>query len=212
MVEHSAAEERANCITHGCGALLAAAGLVALVVVSLLHGTVVHLVSSIVYGVTLLAMYASSTVYHATRNPEVKRVMRTIDHASIFLLIAGTYTPFTLVTLSGPWGWSLFGVVWVLALFGLFFEGALRRRWAGFSIGLYLLMGWVAVAAIKPLLNALPRGGLVLLIGGGLAYTLGTVFYMTRRIPFHHAWWHLAVLCGSVLHYFAVLLYVIPRG
>jgi len=187
-------------------------GVAVLVVASVVRGTGVHIVSSVVYGASLLAMYVSSTYYHATRNPEAKRFMRTMDHASIFLLIAGTYTPFTLVTLSGPWGWSIFGAVWALALCGLFFEGALRRRWAGFSLGLYLLLGWVAVAAIKPLLVALPRGGFVLLIGGGLAYTLGTVFYMTRRIPFHHAWWHLAVLCGSVLHYFAVLLYVLPGG
>ena len=116
------------------------------------------------------------------------------------------------MTLRGTWGWSIFGVVWGLAVVGLFFEGALRRRWVGFSIGLYILMGWVAAAAIKPIFESLPRGGIVLLFAGGLSYTFGTIFYLTRRIPFSHAVWHVAVLAGSVLHYCAVLLYVIPHG
>lgn len=209
---YSVAEEIANWITHGLGALLAAAGLAALVAAAVLHGTTVHVVGSFIFGLSLLVLYASSTLYHAIGNPGAKRVLRRIDHAAIFLLIAGTYTPFTLVTLRGPWGWSIFGIIWGLAIVGLFFEEALRRRWVGLSIGLYLLMGWVAVAAIKPLLEALPRGGVVLLFAGGLAYSLGTILYLTRRIPYHHAWWHVAVLAGSVLHYFAVLLYVIPGG
>jgi hemolysin III len=209
---YSAAEEIANWITHGLGTLLAAVGLATLVVSALKHGTTVHVVSSFIFGLSLLVLYASSTLYHATVNPGAKRVLRRIDHAAIFLLIAGTYTPFTLVTLRGPWGWSIFGIVWGLAIVGLFFEAALRRRGVGFSIGLYLLMGWVATAAIKPLLESLPRGGVVLLFAGGLAYTLGTIFYLTRRIPYHHAWWHGAVLAGSALHFFAVFLYVIPRG
>jgi hemolysin III len=169
-------------------------------------------VSSLIFGLSLLILYASSTLYHATGSPGAKRVLRRVDHAAIFLLIAGTYTPFTLVTLRGPWGWLIFCFVWGLAIVGLFFEEALRRRWVGLSVGLYILMGWVAVAAIKPLLAALPSGGVALLFAGGLAYTLGTVFYLTRRIPYHHAWWHVAVLAGSVLHYFAVLIYVIPGG
>jgi hemolysin III len=209
---YSDAEERANCITHGLGALLAAVGLSVLVISSAQRGTGVHVVGSLVFGLTLLNLYASSTLYHAVRNPAAKRTLRRLDHAAIFLLIAGSYTPFTLVTLRGVWGWSIFGVVWGLALVGLFFEGALRRRWVGLSLGLYILMGWVAVAAIKPLVGSLHRGGVVLLFAGGLAYTFGTIFYVCRRIPFHHAWWHLAVLAGSALHYFAVLLYVIPRG
>ena len=209
---YSDAEELANSITHGLGALLAAAGLAVLVVAAVQRGTAVHVVSSFVFGLSLLNLYASSTLYHTIRNPGAKRILRRLDHAAIFLLIAGSYTPFTLVTLRGPWGWSVFGVVWGLAVVGLFFEGALRRRWVGLSLGLYILIGWVAVAAIKPLLESLPRGGVVLLFAGGLAYTFGTIFYLWRRIPFHHAWWHLAVLAGSALHYFAVLLYVIPRG
>ena len=209
---YSDAEECANGITHGLGALLAAAGFAVLVVAAVQRGTAVHVVSSFVFGLSLLNLYASSTLYHTIRNPGAKRILRRLDHAAIFLLIAGSYTPFTLVTLRGPWGWSVFGVVWGLAVVGLFFEGALRRRWVGLSLGLYILIGWVAAAAIKPLLESLPRGGVVLLFAGGLAYTFGTIFYLWRRIPFHHAWWHLAVLAGSALHYFAVLLYVIPRG
>ena len=205
-------EELANCITHGLGAVLAAVGLAALVFGSLARGTGVHVASSAVFGLTLVAMYASSTCYHAARNAAAKRVLRAIDHASIFLLIAGTYTLFTLVTLRGAWGWSIFGVVWALALFGLLFEGTLRRRGTGYAVGLYLLMGWVAAAAIGPLFHALPRGGFALLVGGGLAYSVGTLFYVAKRLPFHHALWHLAVLCGSSLHFFAVLLYVIPAG
>ena len=164
---YSDAEEIANGITHGLGALLAAMGLAVLVVSSEQRGTAVHVVSSFVFGLSLLNLYASSTLYHTISSPGAKRILRRLDHAAIFLLIAGSYTPFTLVTLRGPWGWSIFGVVWVLAVIGLFFEGALRRRWVGLSLGLYILMGWVAVAAIKPLLESLPRGGVVLLFAGG---------------------------------------------
>jgi hemolysin III len=208
---YSVAEEVANTITHGLGALLATAGVAVLVVSSAQRGSAVHVVSSLVFGFSLIALYSCSALYHAVRNPGVKSILRRLDHAAIFVLIAGTYTPFTLVTLRGPWGWSVFGVVWSLALIGLFFEDALRRRGVGYAMGLYIIMGWVAAAAIKPLLESLPRGGVVLLFAGGLAYTFGTIFYLQRRIPYHHALWHLAVLAGSGLHYFAVLLYVIPR-
>ena len=209
---YSDAEELANSISHGLGALLAAAGFAVLVVASVRRGTAVHVVSSSVFGLSLLNLYASSTLYHTIRNPGARGILRRLDHAAIFLLIAGSYTPFTLVTLRGPWGWSIFGVVWGLAVIGLFFEDKLRHRRHGLSLGLYILMGWVAVVAIKPLVGTLPRGGIVFLFAGGLAYTFGTIFYMWRRIPYHHAWWHVAVLAGSVLHYVAVLRYVIPRG
>lgn len=209
---YSVAEEIANGITHGFGALLAAAGLVVLVVASVRRGTAVHVVSSAVFGASLVALYVVSVLYHASRNPAAKPLLRRLDHAAIFLLIAGSYTPFALVTLRGPWGWSIFGVVWTLALVGLFFENALRRRGVGFAIGLYLLMGWLAVAAAKPLVQALPRAALLLLVAEGLVYSFGTILYLNRRIPQHHAWWHIAVLAGSVLHFIAVLRYVIPRG
>ena len=209
--DRSPAEELANGVASALGAVLSAAGLAVMVSRSWRHGTALHVTSAAVFGCSLLASYSASTCYHLARNAERKRFLRRIDHAAIFLLIAGTYTPFTLVTLRGRWGWSIFGAVWGLALFGLLFENALRRHRRGLSVGLYLLMGWTAVVAIKPLSAALPHGGFVLLIAGGLAYTSGTALYLLHRIPFAHFWWHLAVLAGSALHFFAVLLYVIPR-
>ncbi|MEK7827033.1 MAG: hemolysin III family protein, partial [Thermodesulfobacteriota bacterium] len=140
----------------------------------------------------------------------VKTLLRVIDHSAIFLLIAGTYTPFMLVNLRGPWGWSLFGVVWGIALIGVIFQVSLLRRWPIASVGLYVGMGFLVVVAIKPLLAAITPAGVSLLIAGGLAYTLGLAFYGWRRLPYHHAVWHLFVLAGSTFHFFAVLLYVIP--
>jgi hemolysin III len=207
----SPAEELASGLASAFGAVLSAVGLAVMVSRSWAHGTAVHVASAAVFGCSLLASYGASTGYHLAQNTGRKQFLRQVDHAAIFLLIAGTYTPFTLVTLRGRWGWSLFGAVWGLALFGVFFEKALRRRRRGLSIGLYLLMGWTAVAAIEPLYAALPRGGFVLLISGGLAYTFGTVLYGSNRVSFAHFWWHLFVLTGSALHFFAVLLYVIPR-
>ena len=207
----SSVEELANGVVSALGVVLSAAGLAVMVIRSWEHGTVVHVTSAAVFGCCLLASYSASTCYHLAKNAERKQFLRRVDHAAIFLLIAGTYTPFTLVTLHGRWGWSIFGAVWGLALFGLLFENALRRHWRGLSLGLYLLMGWTAVVAIKPLYAALPHGGFVLLIAGGFVYSFGTVLYMSHRIPFAHFWWHLFVLAGSALHFFAVLLYVIPR-
>ena len=205
------AEEQANGIASALGAVLSAAGLAVMTSRSLTNGAAVHVASALVFGCTLLASYGASACYHLAKNEQRKQFLRRLDHAAIFLLIAGTYTPFTLVTLRGPLGWSIFGAVWGLALFGLLFENALRRRSRGLSIGLYLLIGWTAVAVIKPLFAALPRGGFVLLVAGGLAYTFGTVLYGLHRVPYAHFWWHLLVLAGSALHFFAVLLYVLPR-
>ncbi|HWR98850.1 MAG TPA: hemolysin III family protein [Candidatus Methanoperedens sp.] len=209
--KRSPAEELANGVASALGVVLSAVGLAVMVGRSWKHGTAVHVASAAVFGCSLLASYSASACYHLAKNAERKEFLRQIDHAAIFLLIAGTYTPFTLVTLHGSWGWSIFGAVWGLALFGLLFEKALRRHWRGLSLGLYLLMGWTAVVAIKPLSAALPHGGFVLLIAGGLAYTSGTVLYALHRVPFAHFCWHLVVLTGSALHFFAVLLYVIPR-
>lgn len=204
------AEELASGLASALGVVLSAAGLAVMVFRAREHGTAVHVASAAVFGCSLLASYGASACYHLAKNPERKRFLRQVDHAAIFLLIAGTYTPFTLVALRGAWGWSLFAAVWGLALFGILFEDALRRRRRALSIGLYLLMGWTAVAALKPLSAALPLGGFVLLIAGGLAYTFGTILYGLHRVPFAHLWWHLVVLAGSALHFFAVLLFVIP--
>lgn len=207
---YSRAEEMANSITHGIGILLAIAGLGMLTAATSVSGNVRHMVSVGIFGGMLVLMYTASTLYHSVRNPRAKSVLQVFDHCAIFLLIAGTYTPFTLVTLYGPWGWSLFGVVWTLALLGIVFELTPLRRYRALSLGLYLGMGWAVVAAIKPMLAGLPSGGLVLLLSGGLSYTIGISFYLLRKLRYHHAIWHLFVLAGSIFHFFAVLFYVLP--
>ena len=201
-------EEVANSLTHGLGLLLASAGLAVLVVTSSRSGAARTVVGCVVFGAALVALYATSTLYHAAQGPRAKRVLRALDHSAIFLLIAGTYTPFTLVSLRGPWGWSLFGVVWGLAVAGITLRLALRRRPTALFVALYLAMGWSAVVAAKPLLAAVPPGAIVLLAVGGLAYSGGVAFYLWRRLPYHHAVWHAFVLAGSAFHYAAVLRYV----
>lgn len=203
-------EEIANSITHGIGAALALTGLVYLIYVSAVYGNAWHIVSCTIYGTTLLLLYTVSTLYHSIPSTKVKSVMKILDHSAIFLLIAGTYTPFLLVNLRGPWGWSLFGVVWGLAIFGIIFQTALQKSWVVFTVALYILMGWTIIIAVKPLLNVMPIEGFLLLLYGGLAYTLGTAFFVWKQIRFHHAIWHLFVLAGSAFHFFAVLYYVIP--
>jgi len=203
-------EELANSLTHGVGALLAIGGLAWLVTLAAIRGDAWHVVACSIYGAAMVVLYTASTLYHAIPAPRVKRALQVFDHASIYLLIAGTYTPFTLVSLRGPWGWSLFGTVWGLALFGIVLEIAVPGRWRALSLVLYVAMGWVVVVAVKPLLTALPTGGLALLVLGGLAYTGGLGFYAWRRLPYGHAVWHLFVLAGTVLHFVAVLRYVVP--
>lgn len=207
---YSLGEEIAHATTHGVGALLAIAGLTVLVAFATLYGDVWHITSSAIYGATLVLMYTASTLYHSIPLPRAKHVLRAIDHSSIYLLIAGTYTPFALVTLHGPWGWGLFFVTWSLALAGVVFKIFATGKFEKLSLSIYLAMGWCVLIAIKPLLRTLETGGLILLLAGGLAYTGGVVFYVWERLRYHHAIWHAFVLAGSVLHYFAILFYVIP--
>ena len=207
---YSLGEEIAHSITHGVGAVLAIAGLAVLVAFAALRGNAWHVVGCSVYGATLVLMYAASTIYHAVPQPRAKRVFRILDHSSIYLVIAGTYTPFTLVTLRGAWGWTLFGLVWGMAALGIVFKALALGRLRILSVVFYLVMGWLVVLASKPLLHALRPGGLILLAAGGAAYTLGVVFFAWKRMPYHHMIWHLFVLTGSVLHFFAVLFYVVP--
>jgi hemolysin III len=190
---------------------LAVAGSAALIALATKHGTVWHVVSCSVYGATLIFLYAVSTLYHGSVSSRFKPMFRSLDHSAIFLLIAGTYTPFTLVNLRGAWGWSLLGAVWGLGVLGIVFQALLRQRPVA-SVGLYVGMGWTGVVAIKPVFAAVAPGGLVLLLVGGLAYILGLSFYAWRRLPYHHAIWHIFVLAGSISHFFAVLLYVIPSS
>ncbi len=203
-------EELINSITHGAGLALSVAGLVVLVTLAALKGTAWHIVGCSVYGATLVLLYSASTLYHSMRSPRLKRFFRIIDHSSIYLLIAGTYTPFTLVNLRGGWGWTLFGLVWGLAALGILFKIFFVGRFPIASTAVYLLMGWLVVIAIKPLLTLVPSGGLLWLLAGGLAYTAGVVFFAWEKMPYNHAVWHVFVLTGSICHYFAVLFYVLP--
>ena len=175
-----------------------------------LRGNVWHIVSCSVYSGTLILLFVISTLYHSFRSPRVKYVFEILDHSAIFLLIAGTYTPFMLVTLRGAWGWSLFGVVWGLAAAGITFKAFFTGRFKLASTLIYLGMSWMIIVAIKPLIAALPMGGLYLLLLGGAFYSFGAIFYLWKKLQHHHAIWHIFVLAGSVCHYFAILFFVIP--
>lgn len=202
-------EDLVNSALHGIGLLFALAALTALVIGAVLHGTVWHVVSFSIYGASLVLMYGSSTLYHATRRVTRKQWLQVVDHASIYLLIAGTYTPFTFVTLRGGWGWSLFGIVWGLALAGIVLKVLLGDRFELLSTLVYIAIGWLVLVAIVPLVRSLPPGGIAWLVAGGLLYTVGTVFYLWERLPFSHAVWHGFVLAGSVCHFLAVWLFVL---
>ena len=203
-------EELSHAITHGLGVVLAIIGLCVLVVRASLYGDIWHVVASSVFGATLVMMYAASTLYHSIPLPRARHVLRVIDHSLIYFLIAGTYTPFTLVTLHGPWGWSLFGFTWGLAVIGVGLKIFTTGRYEKVSLAVYLMMGWCAVVAVKPLLERLEPAGLILLAAGGITYSGGVAFYVWNRLRYHHAIWHLFVLAGSVLHWFTVYLYVVP--
>lgn len=205
-------EEIANSVTHGIGIVLAIVGLGVLIAFASRFGDARHIASVAIYGATLILLYTASTLYHGIPLPRAKAVFRTLDHIAIFLLIAGTYTPFTLINLRGAWGWTLFGTVWGIALFGVVFELTSLRRFRRVSLMLYLGMGWAVVIAAKPLVASMAPGGLVLLVAGGLFYTLGVAFYVWERLLYHHAVWHLFVLGGSVCHFFTVLFHVIPSA
>jgi hemolysin III len=208
---YSLGEEVANAVTHGVGAALSIAALVLLIMVAAIWGDGWHLASAIVYGLTMFLLYMASTLYHAIRHPKARHVFKIIDHAGIYLLIAGTYTPFTLVTIRDEGGWWLFGVIWTLAIAGIALEAAWVYRPKWLSVVVYLGMGWLAVLMVKPLLENLEPGGVWLLLAGGLAYTVGTIFYVLKRVRFMHAIWHLWVLAGSALHFAAVMFYVFPE-
>jgi len=204
-------EEIANSITHGIGALLSIAGMVVLVIVAAVRGTAWHIVGAAVFGGSLILLYLCSTLYHALPGKRVKRVFKILDHSAIYILIAGTYTPFAIISLRGSWGWSLLAIIWTLAITGVVFKSVLVHRLRRLSTVIYVLMGWLALVAIRPLLQVLPWHGFVWLLAGGLAYTAGVIFY-SSRYRYSHAIWHLFVLAGSVCHYCAVYLYVVPRA
>ncbi len=204
-------QELANSLTHGLGTALAVTALVLMVVFAALRGSARHVVGASLFGACLVVLYAMSTLYHAFRGPRVKRVFHILDHAAIFLLIAGTYTPFCLATLRGPWGWSLFGLVWGLAALGIALKAVFGPRLRWLSTLVYVAMGWLVLIALGPLSRALPAGGLLALFGGGVFYTAGVAFYLWKRLVYHHAVWHVFVILGSACHVVAVLGFVIPR-
>lgn len=203
-------EELWNAITHGVGVIAALAGGAVLVTLAAVFGNVWQVVGAAVYAITLVVLFTASTLYHAIPHADAKRKLKVFDHCAIFLLIAGTYTPFTLVGLRGSWGWALFGVIWGLAVAGIVFKLFFTGRFERTSLAIYIAMGWLVVVAIVPLIQALPVSTLVLLLAGGLAYTAGTVFYASERIRYGHAIWHLFVLAGSACHFAAVFSHVVP--
>jgi hemolysin III len=195
-------------LTHGVGALLSAAGLATMVAVAAVQAGPRAVVGCAIFGTTLVLAYLASTLYHAVASPRAKRVLRVLDHAAIYLLIAGTYTPLMLVSLRGGLGWALLGTVWVLAAVGIVLSAVALQRCKVVSMVLYLGMGWLVVVAARSLVAALSQAGLALVVAGGVAYTFVLVFYGWKRLPFNHAIWHLHVLAGSVLHFLAVLIEV----
>ena len=201
--------ERLNSFTHMLGAVISLAGLVILVVFASLNGDIWRIVSFSIYGTSLFLLYLFSTIYHSTKG-SVKALFKKLDHISIYLLIAGSYTPFVLVSLNGAWGWSLFGVIWGLAVIGILLDCFTSDERRIIQLIIYVLMGWIALVAIKPLIESLSMAGFLWLLGGGLFYSVGIVFYVLDLKKFHfHGIWHLFVLAGSVTHYFTIMYYVL---
>jgi len=212
VIDESRRGELANVFTHAIGVALALAALAVLVTLASLHGSPRQIVSYSVYGVTLVLLYTTSTAYHGIRLPRARRLLRILDHAAIYLLIAGTYTPFALISLRGAWGWSLFGLIWALAAIGVVFKVFFIGRFPRTSTVVYLAMGWLALIAVRQLFAHLPVSGLVLLFSGGLCYTVGVLFFaLDHRMRFNHAIWHVFVLAGSTCHFFAIMVSTLPR-
>ncbi len=209
--EQSLGEEIANSITHGIGAALSLAALVLLVVFASIYGDTWRVVSFSIYGTTLFFLYLASTLYHSFTNKRVKRFFRILDHSSIYLLIAGTYTPVTLVPMRGPWGWTIFGLIWAMAIGGIIVKIFMMGKYRFLSVLVYVAMGWLILIAIKPILQMVPRGLIIWLFIGGLCYTFGLIFYTRDKIPYYHAIWHLFVLGGSISHFFGMLLYLTKK-
>lgn len=211
LPEYTTGEEIANAVTHGVATGLSVGGLAALAALGVVRGaTGGQLASLVVYGTTLVLTHLASTLYHSLRPPRAKAVFRVLDHASIYLLIAGTYTPFLVIRLWNPWGWALLGVVWAMALAGVLFKSLFLGRLRKASVVTYIAMGWLVVVAARQVVAHVPLGALALLLAGGVVYTLGIVFYAWKKLPFNHAIWHLMVLAAGMCHYFAIFLYLLP--
>ncbi|MGM0481530.1 MAG: PAQR family membrane homeostasis protein TrhA [Pseudomonadota bacterium] len=204
-------EEIAHALTHGVGAVLSVVALVVMLMWTSAYGNALHVVAVSIYGGSLILLYTASTLYHSFPWPRVKAYFQQLDHAAIFLLIAGTYTPFMVINLRGVWGWSFLSVAWSIAIIGVAIELFVKNPPKWLSLTLYLGLGWMALVAIKPMIDNVEPTGLLLLLAGGLAYTLGVVFYVWHSLSYHHAIWHLFVLAGSAFHFFAIFYYVLPQ-
>ena len=207
---YSPLEESINIYSHILGIVLSLVGLVFLLLKAANHGDVWHIVSAAIFGISLIVLYTASSLYHSAKDPAVRNRLRIFDHAAIYVIIAGTYTPFTLITLHGTVGWIIFGITWGMALIGIILKLFFTGRFKILSTAMYVFMGWVIVFAINPLIDNLAPSGLQLLVAGGLAYTVGAVLYSIKAIPLNHAIFHILVLVGTGCHYFAVYFYVLP--
>lgn len=210
ILKELSVEEFANTVTHGFGLVLSIAGFAALVILASLRGDPLLTAACVVYGLSLIVLYAASTVYHGTSSPELKHKLRLVDHCCIYLLIAGSYTPFGIILLSGTLGQGLLVLIWTIAIAGIVAKLLFQHRFPVVSVGSYVVMGWLGVFAVQPMLEALGPEPVMLAVAGGLSYTLGVVFFAWPRIRHHHAIFHVFVLAGSILHYAAVILYVVP--
>ncbi len=212
MQHYSPLEEKTNIISHAAGFVLGIVALVLMVVRASLYGNAWHIVGVSIFGASLICLYAASTIYHSAKDPKIRGRLRVVDHATIYVLIAGTYTPFTLVTLNGWVGWVIFGFSWAMALTGITLKLFYTGRFNLLSTLMYIFMGWIIVFAIKPLINNLPADGLWWLMAGGVAYTVGAILYMIKKVPFNHAIFHMFVLLGSFCHFVSVYWYVLPSA
>jgi hemolysin III len=210
LSHYSVAEERVNILSHALGFVLSIVALVLLVRHASINGDVWHVVSFSVFGVSLMILYAASTVYHSAKNIQFRKKMRIVDHASIYILIAGTYTPFTLVILSGFSGWMIFGITWGMAVVGVVLKLFYTGKYDAVSTLMYVFMGWIIVFAIEPLIDNLSSDGLFWLVAGGMAYTTGAILYSIKKIKFNHAIFHVFVLAGSFCHFVSVYFYILP--
>ena len=207
--EYSSVEERLNVLSHAFGALLAAIGTILLLVKAVSFGSIVHIVSFGVYGASMVILYAASSLYHSATTPVARRRLKVFDHAAIYVLIAGSYTPFTLVVLEGWVGWTLFGIVWGMALAGVILKIFFTGRYDKISTAIYVLMGWLIVFAIKPLSEGLPEAGIQWLVAGGISYTFGALLYSVKRLPLNHALFHVFVVLGTVFQFITVYEYIL---
>jgi len=210
LPKYTLGEELLSSISHGVGTALSVAGCVVAIVYAAKYGTAWSVVSAAIFGASLIILYCMSTLYHAITAARAKTVLRVLDHTTIFLLIAGTYTPITLVTLRGPLGWTMFGLVWASAILGIVLNAVSIEKFKVFSMISYVASGWAVIIGIKPLIENLEKNGLILLVAGGIMYTAGLVFYALKNIKYMHGIWHFFVMAGSILHYFCILFYVLP--